>query len=311
MEWEEAAAAKLYRPLGLTSTSSRYADYAAAENRALLHTRLDGAWAAQFGRQPDAQAPAGGVSSTARDLAQWIRLLLNQGMFDGKQMISADALAEMYVPQIVHGPDLVTGDPEFYGLGWNVDYERDGHVHVGHAGAFSNGARTFVRLLPEEQLGIVVLTNAFPTGVPDGIAASFYDLVLHGKLSRDWIGFWNDAYQRLEDSFSAGSAQYATPPTWPSPALPLDAYAGTYTNGYVGDVEIVKRDGDLALLVGPDRVAFPLQHWNRDTFLYASAPELPAARSSVRFTIGADGMADGVAIDTYAANGQEEFVRVR
>ena len=48
------------------------------------------------------------------------------------------------------------------------------------------------------------------------------------------------------------------------------------------------------LLVGPDRVEYPLEHWNRDTFLYASSPDLPDALSSVRFTIGADGTADGV-----------------
>lgn len=310
LEWEDAAAEKLYRPLGMASTSSRYADYAAAENRALLHTRRDGKWAPQFTRQPDAQSPAGGASSTARDLAEWLRLLIGKGMYGGRQLIAADVLAEMYMPQINRGRDMVTGVPAFYGLGWSVDFAPDGRIYAAHAGAFSNGARTYVRLLPAENLGIVVLANAFPTGVPDGLAASFFDLVLRGEPARDWLGFWNDIYMQLAAGFAAGSAPYAKRLADPSPALQLAAYMGTYRNDYVGDVEIAARDGRLVLLVGPDRVEFSLDHWNRDTFLYTSSPDVPGALSSVRFAIGADGTADGAAIDTYAPNGQEDFVRV-
>lgn len=310
LAWEDAAAEKLYRPLGMASTSSRYADYAASANRALLHTRRDGKWAPQFTRQPDAQSPAGGASSTARDLAEWLRLLLNKGVYGGRQLIAADALAEMYMPQINRGRDMVTGVPAFYGLGWSVDFALDGRIYAAHAGAFSNGARTYVRLLPAEHLGIVVLANAFPTGVPDGLAASFFDLVLRGEQARDWLSFWNDIYAQLAAGFAAGSARYAKPHADPSPALPPEAYTGIFHNDYVGDVEIAARDAGLVLLVGPDRVEFPLNHWNRDTFLYTSSPDVPEARSSVRFTIGADGTADGAAIDTYAANGQGDFVRV-
>ncbi len=311
LAWEDAAAVKLYRPLGMASTSSRYADYAAAANRALLHTRLAGKWAPQFTRRPDAQSPAGGASSTARDLAQWLRLLLNKGAYGGRQLIAAEALAEMYVPQINRGRDMVTGVPAFYGLGWSVDYAPDGRIYAAHAGAFSNGARTYVRLLPEEDLGIVVLANAFPTGVPDGLADTFFDLVLRGEPARDLARFWNDAYDAACGRLRRRIRPVCKPPCRPfARRWPLEAYAGTYHNDYVGDVEIAVRDAGLVLLVGPDRVAFPLHHWNRDTFLYTSSPDVPEALSSVRFTIGADGTADGVAIDTYAPNGQGDFVRV-
>ena len=65
--WDEVAAEKLYRPLGMASTSSRYEDYAAAKNRAHIHARIDGKWTAKYTRNADAQAPAGGVSSSVRD----------------------------------------------------------------------------------------------------------------------------------------------------------------------------------------------------------------------------------------------------
>jgi CubicO group peptidase (beta-lactamase class C family) len=66
-DWETIAEERLYRPLGMTSTSSRYADFLARANRAALHIKVDGAWTARLKRDPDAQAPAGGVSSSARD----------------------------------------------------------------------------------------------------------------------------------------------------------------------------------------------------------------------------------------------------
>ncbi|TIP69070.1 MAG: serine hydrolase, partial [Mesorhizobium sp.] len=56
--WEEIANEKLYRPLGMASTSSRHADFIKHANRAALHVKIDGVWAAKVKRDPDAQAPA-------------------------------------------------------------------------------------------------------------------------------------------------------------------------------------------------------------------------------------------------------------
>src|SRR5213083_3077456 len=94
LEWEEACKQKLYNPLGMTSTSSRYADFMARRNKALGHVLVDGKWVQKFKRDPDAQSPTGGVSSSVNDLAKWIRLQLADGKFDGKQIVSEKALVE-------------------------------------------------------------------------------------------------------------------------------------------------------------------------------------------------------------------------
>src|SRR5262249_31590461 len=160
--------------------SYRHADYAAAANRAKLHARIGGEWVARFDRQPDAQAPAGGASSTASDLARWMRLLLADGHFDGKPVIAPDALGETQKPQVVSSPAKKPADRAgFYGLGWNVGHAPAGRLTLSHSGAFDLGAATCVVLVPEERLGIVVLTNGAPIGVPEAVAFSFVDLV-HG-----------------------------------------------------------------------------------------------------------------------------------
>src|SRR5213593_3945104 len=74
LEWEAAANEKLFKPLGMTSASSRYADFVAQPNKALGHVLVDGKWVQKFKRDPDTESPAGGVSSSVNDLTKWMRL---------------------------------------------------------------------------------------------------------------------------------------------------------------------------------------------------------------------------------------------
>ncbi|PYI42046.1 MAG: serine hydrolase, partial [Verrucomicrobia bacterium] len=103
LEWEEAAKQKLYNSLGMTSTSSRYADFIARRNKALGHVLVDGKWVQKFKRDPDAQSPTGGVSSSDNDLTKWMRLQLANGKFEGKQVVDEKALAETHHPHMLTG----------------------------------------------------------------------------------------------------------------------------------------------------------------------------------------------------------------
>src|SRR2546421_9974624 len=94
LEWEEASKQKLYDPLGMSSTSSRYADFMARSNKALGHVLVNGKWVQKFKRDPDAQSPTGGVSSSVNDLTKWLQLQLANGKFEGKQIVDEKALAE-------------------------------------------------------------------------------------------------------------------------------------------------------------------------------------------------------------------------
>jgi len=296
--WPDLAEAKLYGPLGMKSTSSRYADFLARDDRATLHVPIDGKWTAVAKREPDAQSPAGGVSSTARDLTNWLKLEIGNGRFDGRQIISTDALAATHRPLMNLGKNPVTGDQGFYGLGWVVEFGRHGLAWT-HAGAFSKGARTLVRILPDEQLGIVILANAFPTGVPEGLADSFFDQVLNGKVEKDWFSGWNTAFAGLfGPATEASKLRFAKPPEPASPALPLAAYAGRYANDYIGTALVGEKDGKLELGLGPEgKRRFELTPFERDVFIVHPGEEMPDFMSAVTFTIGADGKASSVTIE--------------
>ena len=309
--WEDLAAKKLFAPLGMTSSSYRFADYAKAKNRALLHVRVDGKWIAKNVRQPDAQAPAGGASTTLNDLVRWMRLQLNEGKLDGRQLIAASALAETHTPQIVTGFTPDQGRLSSYGLGWIVSVERGGKVFWKHSGAFSLGMRTTVAMLPAEKLAITVLSNAAPTGVPEGLIESFYDLVLDGKLQRDWVEFANRMFDEEIKKELGQERDYSHPPAKPSSALKLAAYTGNYANDFFGKIEIVEKQGVFTLHLGPKPMEFPLRHWDRDVFTYQPTGESAGGPGGLRFSIAPDGQSDGVLIENLNINGQGTFSRVK
>ena len=162
--WEDLAKSRLYDPLGMTETSSRYEDYLAAPNRAVGHVKDGDTWVAKYRRDPSTESPAGGASSSVRDLAQFMRLQLDDGTVDGHLIIDKTALAETHIPEMVSNRPAppATDRAGFYGLGWNVGYDSAGRARWSHSGAFGLGAATNVNLLPAEQLGVVVLTQRLP-----------------------------------------------------------------------------------------------------------------------------------------------------
>ena len=311
MSWEDVADKRLYSRLGMTSTSSRYADFQKRPNRAHQHIQFDGRWSPKLTRDPDPQSPAGGVSSSVRDLAQWVRLQLANGMHNGEPVIKAAALQETHFPQIVRGRDPDSGRPAWYGLGWGVDYDEHGRLFLAHSGAFSTGSRTQVNLLPAANLGIVVLTNAFPSGVPEGLTADFFEFVLNGQVEKDWVAIWNQRFGALMTMMSASASAYASKPVMVSaPGLPLVAYAGRYGNDYIGPVEVVIQDGELAILQGPQRIRHALTHFDRDLFIYHPVPEWPDFVAGVTFSIGPDQRASQVVIEDLNDDGQGTLLRM-
>ncbi|MGH7117251.1 MAG: serine hydrolase domain-containing protein, partial [Stellaceae bacterium] len=309
--WEDVSDELIYRPLGMKHTSSRFADFTASANRALGHVRLDGSWVARYTRDPDAQSPAGGASSTARDMAMWLRLQLGGGRLGGKEIVAAEPLDETHRPQIVRMPpkNPAVDYAGFYGLGWNINYDAEGRVQWGHSGGFSLGAATSVSLLPDQQVGIVVLTNAQPIGVPEAVSRGFFDVVLTGKVEHDWLALYGQLMATALAPNYGAAIDYSKPPAQPSPALPAAAYAGAYQNDLYGPIMVAATDAGLAVELGPGRQPFPIQHFDRDVFTYQPSGENAAGLSAVSFAVAADQRASTVTIENLDIDGQGTFTR--
>jgi CubicO group peptidase (beta-lactamase class C family) len=282
VSWEDLSRKVLYEPLGMSSTSSRYADYASAPNRVVPHVRVDGHWEAKYIRQPDAQSPAGGASSSVADMARWLRMQLANGLFDGKRIVAEEALIQTRCPySISNPPDASLGRASFYGLGIGVGYDGAGRVRFSHSGGFDLGAATAFTLLPSENLGIVALTNGMPVGMPEAVIAQFLDLVELGKAQRDWLAGYGQVFAKMAENHSRLEGK--APPANPAPAKPDPAYLGVYSNRYYGPAQVVAANGGLALRLGPKRMEFPLRHWDGDTFACYPSGENATGISAVQF----------------------------
>lgn len=198
----------------------------------------------------------------------------------------------------------------FYGLGWNVNYDDNGRVRLSRSGGFALGAATVVTILPSQSLGIILLTNAAPIGVPEAISAEFFDLVLKGKVEKDWLKLYQQVFETLARPAYGTVTDYLKPPARRSSPLPLNAYVGRYHNTFFGDLEVVAKGTGLALRIGPKMAEFELRHWDRDVYTYQPAGENAGGLSGVTFWVGPEAKASRIVVENLDIQGQGAFVRL-
>ena len=307
--WADLAEQALYAPLGMTSTSSRYADFVARKNRAALHTLQSGRFEPLYHRDADQQAPAGGVSSNVTDLAEWLKLLLANGRHGGNEMIAPKDLLPALRAESFSSPAQTIGSRSgFYGYGFNVSVNANGRPAMGHSGAFVLGAGTNLQILPSAGIAIVVLTNGGPVGAAETISSQFMDIVQYGATTRDWYPLLHPLLMQNYDP--VGDLVGKTAPATVTAARPLGDYVGSFESAYFGPARISQDKDGLVLTLGPGNVTMPMTHWDGDTFSIAPRSENApyGSLSSVRFAVR-DGKVEAVSIDYLNADGLATWTR--
>ncbi len=271
-DWADLSEQVLYRPLGMSTASSRFADFQSRPDRAVGHVKVDGAYQPRYTRDPDAQSPAGGVSASVQDMASWLAMVLADGNHNGTAIVDPTALLPALTPQMVSNPpDEPAERSGFYGYGFNISTSPAGRVRFSHSGAFELGAATNFVIIPAADVAIVALTNAAPMGVAETLTAEFADLVEFGEVRQDWRSLYRDAFAGLDKPF--GELAGKTPPVNPVPSGPPSRYVGSYANDYWGPATVAEKDGALTLSLGPRPETYPLKHWDADTFTMSFVSE--------------------------------------
>ncbi|MBG0741246.1 serine hydrolase [Paeniglutamicibacter antarcticus] len=285
--WAQTAHELLFGPLGMTSTTTVHDEYLAADDRAAMHARTgEGQYEQLFDRDADAEAPAGGVASTAGDIAKWMSVVLANGEVDGAEFIDPLVLAKTYSAHSITGGDArnLTSRTSHYGFGTNVGATVTGRVNISHSGAFGWGSATNATMIPDLNLGIVVLTNGAPSGVPEAIVSEFVDLVQFGAETRPWLDVMPTVFAHYSDP--AGDLVGQEPPTGAAAAGPAGDYVGTYTSPYFGNLVVTEENGTLTGALGPEGgYTFEIAPWNGDTLSFVPTGEnaLPGSLSSAVF----------------------------
>jgi CubicO group peptidase (beta-lactamase class C family) len=303
IDWATLSEQALYQPLGMSRTSSRYADFAARDNRSLGHVKVNGTWVQGIGAMPDAQSPAGGVSSSVNDMAKWLIMLLAKGEYAGQRIVDAAALAPALEQQMQSSPPVNGRPAGYYGYGFNVGTTELGLTSYNHSGAFGAGAATSFTAVPSLNLAIVTLTNGYPIGIPETLNAQFLDLVQYGAFRRDWGAIFSDAFAPL--IAPEGRLVGQSPPPSPLPARALSTYTGTYDNDYYGPLQVAEENGTLVLTLGAKPLTLPLTHWDGDVFTFTLHNENASLGTISRAAFASD----RVWLEYYDQEGMGVFAR--
>lgn len=285
--WDDLVQTRIFTPLGMTSSRPTY--------RGITTTNLATAHAMNRDSierkgQFDAEniAPAGAILSNANDMAQWLRFQLNDGVVNGKRLVSSAALRETHTPQMLIGAGAGPGASDqtlfnTYGMGWIVQDYR--HELAWQHGGNTPGMTTAMGMLPEKKLGVVVLTNMDHTPLADALMKYVFDRHL-GAPVRDYAGeaTARAAAQRRPDTAAAHKSG--------PPPLPLAAYVGTFTDSLYGEATVSLQNGRLEFTRG--LAHGPLEYWNANNFRWLSNASIPAVTSYIKFDVGSDDRVTGL-----------------
>lgn len=246
--WAEYLKEKIFLPLGMNNTLALSKDISSASNKALAHTVWNGELRSiRFGNI-DAMAPAGSISSSVNDMSKWVIMQLNNGKFEDKEVVPFSAIIKTRTPQSILGNGGVmfnTGHFALYGLGWFLQ-EYNGKKIVSHTGGV-NGFVTSVTLVPEEKLGIIVLTNTDANNFYEALRWEIMDAYLNLPY-RNYSGLMLGNQKRSEAlTKKMNDLKRDTINSKPAAALGLSAYTGEYRHDLYGKMNITIENGDLIM----------------------------------------------------------------
>ncbi|HKP85663.1 MAG TPA: DUF3471 domain-containing protein, partial [Blastocatellia bacterium] len=239
----------------------------------------------------------------------WVRLQLGLGKYKTEQLLSSGAVKEMHMPQTVirvEGvAEKINTETHFmnYGLGWFLQDYR-GRKVVQHGGNI-DGMSALVAMIPEEKLGLVILTNMDGSPLPTALMYKIFDAFLQAP-QRDWsadilkVVKAQEALNKAAEKKKEESRVKGT-----NPSLAPVKYAGTYTNEMYGDAKITDENGKLVFRYGA--FTADLDHWHFDTF-QATMREHHLGKGFVTFTLNAEGKSDEAKLTLQGA-GEIEFKR--
>lgn len=202
--YSESVASRIFKPLGMHDASYGLEGIEASASWAKPHVRGRGGWVSLMPKPNYYRvAPAAGVNASISDMAQW--LIAHSG--HRPDVLPAPLLATLHAP-LIDTPSEIRGSSwrrgrltsASYALGWR-DYNYAGHNVIFHGGAVQ-GYRGMMALLPEQDMGVVILWNS-ESPLPSGLMPTILDAAL-GLPDGKWLD--DDTVDGSEDLLYADRA---------------------------------------------------------------------------------------------------------
>src|SRR5438034_3099303 len=287
--WNDLVEQRLFKPLEM-SRSGTVIKALKDPNATAAHALVDGKIAVVEPTELDVTGAASSGTSTVADMSKLMLMFLNKGTYNGKRILKAETVEEIFKRSMVSKIDFTDLPPIsnktgfYYGLGVG-SYDYAGHQIIEKGGALA-GVRTTLVLVPDKNAGIVVLANLNLTAFPEAVRAYFLNQLLgmNPEADQKEILARNEQLKKL----------MAPPPAPKNPGKfngTLQSLMGVYENDYYGRCEIVQDGAGLKVQCGPAKYPATLKHWNNGAFMmqFPGATQTPSVTT---FMIGEDGTAD-------------------
>jgi CubicO group peptidase (beta-lactamase class C family) len=255
-DWNALLQKELLDPLGMKNSTYTAEAIEAAANHANGHRWTpEGTVEVPFTPIfPYHLAGSGNINSNIEDMVRWARMQLGNGTFDGRRIVSSENLAYTRMPKVA------LTDQVFYALGWYNYLTPNGNIlwHDGDALSFGS----FVGLVPDKNIGIIILTNETNVEAPNSLGAWVLDRIL-GNTKRDYVA---ENLKNAKATFEAAAKRFAKPAN-SRPFPQLAPLTGNFANSSFGKAVLTVKDDALVIEVQATGAKFKLVPWDGDIFM--------------------------------------------
>ncbi len=302
MKWETFVKERIFNPLEMIKSNFSVNDMEKTDNFSYPYSKREEKITRIPFRNIDAIGPAGSINSNVLEMSNWLIMNLNNGKFNGKEVVSESFLSKAHVPQMVSSQTM-TDEIFFssYGLGWGITSYR-GHYRCSHGGGI-DGFLSDVTLYPRDGIGIVVLTN-FDGAAITGVVRNYIADRLLGLKEIDWqekqFGPVREAREKGEDPEVEDVSRLKNT----KPSFPLEDYTGSYIHPAYGTVMISLSDSQLIAALHPFEMK--LNHYHLDIF-EGEDPEI--GKQKIKFYYNTQGEIDRLTMELQTGVSDIEFLK--
>jgi CubicO group peptidase (beta-lactamase class C family) len=272
LTWENFVQARIFNPLGMTSTVFSVADMRKQPDRSVLYNeRRDGfeLYEIPYYEDQGPVGPCGAIISNIKDLSRWLTALMNEGKFEGRQVLPPAVLKATLEPAAPL-PNIQAESLGYwevlntaYGMGRATASYR-GHLFTSHGGDLS-GIHSQISFLPKEKVGVIVFViGDHCAPLYNAISYNIYERLL-GLDETPWTARALETRLKAKKAGTESRAKAGAdrvPNTKPSHALA--DYAASYENPAYGILKVTLENGGLQMDF--HKMKFPLSHFHYDRF---------------------------------------------
>ena len=270
LPWEKFIASRIFEPLGMTRTVPLLKNVKDS-NKTAAHFLVHNSITVIDHSSADAVGPAGSVWSCIDDISKWVLCMLDSGKYEGgKRLVTPNTWREMVKPHVMVTPSefyptaqLTKPNWMTYGLGWFQQDYKGKKVNF-HTGSLA-GATAIHGQIPDEKIGIYIFGNYDHAEVRHALMFKAFDLFALGG-TRDWSADFLKLYGGIRSQGEKSLKDFeAKRVANTSPALPLEQYAGRYTDPLYGELNVTVQNKKVLINLN-NIVKATLEHWHYDTF---------------------------------------------